>query len=251
MRRTSTSSYDLEYIRSLLVSDTLSFISGTLSVRHEHVFCPVLYEIISDLEHYISSDLIQTLSPLFLRFLGDVVHRYPRVIRSHLKSAEECFLKGMNVVYSFGEFNDNGFSGKTHLARFHYLNGDYSKVLDLFPNFENEICLNPFIDLSILFVVDDLSRTWRDTFLCDLIKMFAYDEGSIAMPVRCIAMSLYMICNCLQMLSSTGITIQKRTTRRLLKDSRIYDKKLKSVFITDIDATLKIVKQSKYILLKL
>lgn len=76
MRRTSISSYNLEYIRPLLVSDTLSFISGTLRVRHEHVFCPVLYKIISVLEHNISSDLIQPLSPLFLRFLGGVVHRF-------------------------------------------------------------------------------------------------------------------------------------------------------------------------------
>lgn len=104
-------------------------------------------------------------------------------------------MKGRDVVYTSGEFNDNGFSGQILLSEWRY-----SKVLDLFSNFENEIsCLNPFTNLLILFVVDYLSRSWRDTFLCEMIKMFAYDEGSIAMSItsRCNAMLLYMICICL------------------------------------------------------
>lgn len=214
--KTANSNIALDHIASIMEVDTLSYVLAELVVKDDHVFCQVLYDTILLLENIVALDMVHCLRSLLYRLLGDIVHRQPRFVRSNNTQAEELYKRGLRIIYPVSHFDDEGFSGNTKLAMFHYLNGDYKKALEVLYQTERLLYdINPTQVLSIIFVHDDLPRTWRDPFLTKMIEDFG-DRYLHNLPVKCNAVAFYIFARSFaEIYTGDNLCTQRRRIKQL------------------------------------
>ncbi|XP_069106435.1 uncharacterized protein [Argopecten irradians] len=227
--QTSTSNIALHSISSIMETDTLSYIPAELKVYDVHVFCPVLYETLQDLETIVPPDMVDCMRSMLYRFLGDIVHREPGFIRSNTNQAGELYTRGKTLVYPISKFNDEEFSGNVQLALFRYLNREYTKAWAILRRIEKRLFTVNIVNiLSIILVYGDLPRLWHDTFLTGMVSRFG-DPNLDSLPIKCNALGLYILVQCIRKLyKDTGLCSQ-----RLRKINRSISSNIKHLSVFD------------------
>ncbi|XP_060066585.1 uncharacterized protein LOC132546875 [Ylistrum balloti] len=213
--KTTTSNIAIDKISAVMETDTLSYILAELRVYDEHVFCPVLYETILDLDNIVSLDMIDCIRSLLYRFLADIIHRQPGFLRTNIRQAEELYIRGIQLVYPLSKFDDNEFSGSSQLSLFYYLNSEYEKAESVLKKIGSMLyTVNPTYVLSIILVHSDLQRLWHDDFLRGMVERFG-DPDLDTIPIKCNVLALYIFVQCLSRLYSEEMHSQQNRLQKL------------------------------------
>ncbi|OWF48611.1 uncharacterized protein LOC110452846 [Mizuhopecten yessoensis] len=250
--RSSTSNIAVDKISAVMETDTISFILAELSVKDEHVFCPVLYETIRDLHNIVCPDMVDCMRSLLYRFLADIIHRQTGFIRNNIRQAEELYLRGISLVYPISKFDDKEFSGSIQLALFYYLNKEYVKAKTVMRRIETILYkVDPTRSLSIILVYGDLQRMWHDTFLQDMVGRFS-DPDLDTLPIKCNALALYIFARCISHLYESKYMQSQRVRLKKLKRSVLVNlKHLPGLDPETLKYTSMVLQRTKTILLEL
>ncbi|XP_021365054.1 uncharacterized protein LOC110457916 [Mizuhopecten yessoensis] len=230
LQKISATKLQIDLISPLVESGTISFYLLGCTVAADSVVSRVLYQmIIRDLDNIVEPDMTACIRSLLYRQLASIIHRQPRFVRNNNILAEEFYKNSLTMVYPISGFDDQQLSGKTNLALFHYLNGEYKDAMTALCDVENilnQADMNR--TLLLYFVGEDLPRLWRDPFLTKMIQTLSVEVE--ALPVKYNALGFYILARCMDELYNKGeICIQRARLEKLKRSVLVNERRLSAL----------------------